>query len=110
MIRLIQITLKVYITSEYNTNGTISIPLQGWTQAFSVSANQGIVIKVPTDLAYSDNNEIIEQKGIHIIADNNISVWAINNAMYSTDGTNVLPTCNNRRNPGIYSSLIFWTC
>ena len=72
------IVLKVYITSEYNTNGTISIPLQSWTQAFSVSANQGIVIEVPYDLAYSANDEIIEQKGIHIIADHNITVWDIN--------------------------------
>jgi hypothetical protein len=84
--------LKVYITSKNNTNGTISIPLGGWTQNFNVRANEGIVIEVPMNSGMSDRSEFIEPKGIHIVSDNNIRVWAVNNANYSTDGTSVLST------------------
>ena len=39
-------------------------------QAFSVGANQGIVVYIPKVLATADTTEVIQQKGIHIVADN----------------------------------------
>jgi hypothetical protein len=87
-----KIKLTVYITSETNISGIISMPLKGWSQAFNVNANEGIKIIIPTDSAMSDTTEIVEQRGVHITADSNIRVWALNTEPASTDGTNVLPT------------------
>jgi hypothetical protein len=92
-------TLKVYITSKNNTNGTISMPLAGWTKDFSVGANKSIAIVIPVNLGYSGSSEIVEQRGIHITSDNDVSVWASNGVNGTIDATNVLPTATIGKTP-----------
>jgi hypothetical protein len=87
-------TLKVYITSRYNASGTISIPLNGWSQTFSVNANQCIVIVIPSDLGMAHSTEFADKKGIHLNSDKDISIWAMNVVLPagSLDAAIVLPT------------------
>src|SRR3989304_3997314 len=61
-------TLSVYISSDVNTSGMVEIPLAGWSQAFSVTANTTTQVQVPTNLAEATATEVIENKGIHVTA------------------------------------------
>jgi gliding motility-associated-like protein len=81
----------VFITSEVNTMGIISIPLQGWSQGFIVNANQTTTISIPVLIAEHLTSEIIENKGVEITSQDTISVFAISFQNYSADGTVVYP-------------------
>jgi PKD repeat protein len=83
---------QIYITSEVNASGTVSIPKQGWTQNFSVTANSTAVIDVPIDVCTMRNSEVVEGRGIQIISNNEVNVFAMNYAYTTSDGTLVLPT------------------
>ena len=92
--------VKIYITSEYTTSGTISIPLQGWTQTFNVAPKVLTIIELPPDLVFSSKSEVIEKKGIHVVSDCDITVWCVNtNSIYAIMGTNVLPTATIGNTP-----------
>ncbi|MBP9078404.1 MAG: hypothetical protein KBG02_16155, partial [Haliscomenobacter sp.] len=39
--------MVVMITSKYATSGVVEMPLQNWSQAFSVAANQVTVVRLP---------------------------------------------------------------
>ena len=93
------VVLKIYITSKYNTSGTASVSSGLWSQTFSVKADSGIVLEVPTKLGTSTKSEQVEKKGIHITSECNVRVWSLNNEAYTTDGSNILPTAAIGDNP-----------
>jgi hypothetical protein len=39
--------MVVMITSKFNTSGTVEMPLLGWKQSFSVTANQVTIVTLP---------------------------------------------------------------
>ena len=64
--RDINVNTKVaMITSKYNTSGQVSVPLQNWSQPFTVTANQVTIITLP---AYTEviGSENIEEVGARI--------------------------------------------
>jgi len=82
----------VYITSAQGATGTVSMPGSGWSQNFTVGANSSIWIQIPA--AQSPNIEtgnVILNKGIHIVSNNPIAVYAANQRNASSDATLVLP-------------------
>jgi len=85
------INLYMQISSETATTGTVSIPGIGYASNFSVGANQSIIIKFDSTLM-NCQEEAPNNSGIHITSQALISVYAINNVEYSTDGALVLPT------------------
>src|SRR6266446_6645221 len=70
------VTLHVYISADFATAGTISIPLVAWSQSFTVSANSTTDIIVPTNLAEPQQNQIMLPMGIHVITDTVVAVYA----------------------------------
>ncbi|MBU0764494.1 MAG: PKD domain-containing protein [Bacteroidetes bacterium] len=97
-------TLHVYITADELASGAISNPLTGWSQNFTVPANSTIDILVPSTDAFVTNSETIENKGVHISTDVDVTVYALNYCTVSSDATIVLPTPSLGRE---YYSLMY---
>ena len=83
--------LDVFITSYQATSGVISIPQQGWSQNFTVAANVTTTINIPNSIAEHSTTEVIENKGVHILTQDTVSVFAINFQKYTADGSKILP-------------------
>ena len=83
-------TLEVHICSELPASGTISMPAIGWSQNFNVTSNATTSIIVPTTQAMAVGVGI-QQMGISLISDVNITVYALNYKSASSDATIVLP-------------------
>ncbi|MEZ8000348.1 MAG: hypothetical protein QMC39_10285, partial [Flavobacteriales bacterium] len=86
-------SLDLFITSNVNTSGTVSIPLQGWNFDFTVNANTTTTVTIPNNLGeHQDENQIISTKGILVETQDTVSVFAINFSPFTADGTKILPT------------------
>jgi gliding motility-associated-like protein len=83
--------LYVYITSEVSTTGTISIPLQGWTQNFTVTPGVTTQITVPFAQAHTVGSGAIRQTGINILANDTVTVFNLNYMPNTADATVILP-------------------
>lgn len=84
---------QVLISAKRNCTGTVSNPLTGWSQPFSVSANNITTIEIPERQGYHDigNVEILSDRAIHIVANDTVSVYCTNIAHVSFDASFVLP-------------------
>lgn len=87
-----QESLDVFVVSNQNTSGTISIPGQGYSQSFNVVANVTTTLTLDNAIAEVFSNQIIEGRGILIETEDTVAVFAINFNGYTADGTKVLPT------------------
>lgn len=81
----------LYISSEVNTSGTVSIPQQGWSIPFNVTANVTTTVSIPVANSEHVGSEFIDNKGIYIESVDTISVYAINFQNFTADGSKVLP-------------------
>ncbi len=88
------VILELYISADDTTSGTVTIPRQpAFTPInFTVYPNVTKRIVIPTNLAMASGTNKIENKGVHITTENNVSVYAMNKRQYSADMTVVLPT------------------
>jgi gliding motility-associated-like protein len=84
-------TKVVMITSKYNTSGTIKVPLQNWETSFSVNANDVTLISLPSFTEVTES-EITTSKGIHLVSNQPVSVYAHQYHNYRSEATVVLPT------------------
>jgi gliding motility-associated-like protein len=82
--------MAVMITSLYNTNGTIEMPLSGWRQTFSVTANQVTIITLPKN-AETVGSEFTSSNGIVISSEKNISVYMHQYFNQRSEASVVLP-------------------
>ena len=87
-------TMQVILSSKRATSGTISNPRNNYTQNFSLQPNTPQTITIGNNYCYHDSNnyETPSDKGIHIVANDTISVYCANIAIYSFDASFVLPT------------------
>src|SRR5690606_11146191 len=71
--------LQLLITSEANASGTVEVPGIAFSADFTVAAGDLAIIEVPADtmVAESENGVPVE-KGIHVSADNEVTVHALN--------------------------------
>lgn len=83
--------MNLFIVSDQATSGVVEIPGQGYSQAFTVTANQTTTVSVPVNDTEHYTSEVIEQKGIYIETQDTVAVFAINFGNYSADGTKILP-------------------
>jgi hypothetical protein len=81
------ITLR--ISSRYATTGTVSAPLAGWSAPFTVAAGSVTTVSVPVTLVGAGSG--IQNKGIRIISNDTITVFASSYAAATFDATAVLP-------------------
>lgn len=85
--------MKVFITTDsVAVSGTVSIPLGGWSQNFIVPPNSTVEFTLPTALVMCTSTDAIENKGIHVVSDNPISVYQLNYEQYTSDANLNTPT------------------
>ena len=101
------VILELYISANDTTSGIVTMPRQsGFNPVnFTVYPNATKKIVIPTSLAMASGSNIIEEKGIHIETEKNVSVYAINKRQYSADMTVILPTYSLGNN---YFVLSHW--
>jgi gliding motility-associated-like protein len=81
----------VMITSKTNTSGTISVPLQNFSEDFTVSANQVTLINLPA-FTEVEGSEFIQDKGIHLTSEEPVTVYIHQYHQLRSEATLVLPT------------------
>jgi len=85
--------MKVYVTTDFlPASGTISVPLAGWSQSFTVLPNSTLEVTIPTAIAMCTATDAIENKGIHVTSDNPVSVYQLNYVRYTSDANINIPT------------------
>lgn len=84
--------MSLYITSDVNTSGTVSIPGKSWSTNFNITANSITVVTIPQSLAYMGCSDCILSQGIHITSKEPVVVFAHIYANSRSDATLVLPT------------------
>lgn len=83
--------LRLFITSQVSTSGTVAIPLQGWSVNFTVAPNLTTTIIIPNSVGETTGSDVVETKGIHVTTLDSVSLFAINFATYSADASKILP-------------------
>ena len=86
-----EINLEVFISATVPTTGTIEMPYFGWVQDFFVESDTTIKIEVPLANGMPTGSGKTENRGVHIITEKKVSVYALNKRIYSADATVVLP-------------------
>ena len=83
--------LRLFISSQVATSGTVEIPLQGWSSNFTVAPNLTTTVIIPNNIGETTGSDLIESKGIHVTTADSVSLFAINFATYSADASKILP-------------------
>ncbi|MFN8323250.1 MAG: PKD domain-containing protein [Chitinophagales bacterium] len=91
MDNLIVPELRVVITSETATSGTVSVPLTGWSQTFTVVPGVSTLVVVPNADAFVTADDQIVGMAVHVTTNDCVSVFAQNYGSYSSDATVVFP-------------------
>jgi hypothetical protein len=85
--------MRVTITSQVATSGTVSIPLQGWSQPWTVTAGGATTVTLPST-AENLIGDVVSDKGVLVTALDSVSVSASNFQNFSLDATQVLPVAS----------------
>ena len=88
------IRVQLLVSAERSCQGTITNPNTGWSQNFTVEANNIFSIDLDINQAYLESNEYeqVVNKGLQITSSDTVSVYCANIAAYSFDASYVLPT------------------
>lgn len=84
-------TLTLFVTSDVNTSGTVTIPGLSFSSPFTVAANTVTPVIIPVAAAMHTNN-IIDEKGIHVTALQEVTVYGLNRVPFITDAYLGIPT------------------
>lgn len=84
--------VTIFISSEVNTSGTVSIPLQSWSSPFSVTAGGITSVNIPALMVQNANSGITGNMGIHVTANDSITVFASNYSTYTSDASFIIPS------------------
>ncbi|WP_049805137.1 immunoglobulin-like domain-containing protein [Stigmatella aurantiaca] len=84
-------TLTLFITGEQATTGTVEIPGIGFSRTFEVVPGQATPVTLP-GTAQLTASDLVESKGIHVTAGEEIAVYGLNRVKASTDAFLGLPT------------------
>ena len=82
--------LRLFITSDVNTSGTVS-GLNFSSISYSVTANTVTTITIPIGIQ-SHTSDVVDNNGIHIVANDEVTVYGLNQRSASTDAYLGLPT------------------
>ena len=97
--------VQLLVSARRSCEGTICNPNTGWSQNFTVEANNIFSIDLDETQAYFESYEYeqVINKGLQITSTDTISVYCANIAAYSFDASYVLPT------PGLSDDYIIQT-
>ena len=83
-------TMVAMITSKHNTSGVISMPLQGWSTSFNVTANGVQIITLPR-AAETRGTEAIQNNGIQVTTNLPSSVYIHQYHTFRAEAAVILP-------------------
>ncbi len=101
-----QSTATLFISGDQNTSGTVTIPGIGFTQNFTVTVGNITSVVMPADVFLTSSSTILNN-GIHVVANDEVTVYGLNREQYTTDAYLGLPTDilgTNYINLGYYSN------
>ena len=85
------VEVSLFISAEQNTSGTVEIPGVAFSEAFNVTVGNITTIALPVSVLLTTSNAIINN-GIHITADDEITIYGLNRQTFTTDAFLGLPT------------------
>ncbi len=83
-------TLDLFIVSQTNATGLVSVPGLSYSAPFSVAAGSAVTLVVPSG-AMLTTMDGVQNLGIQVTSDNNISIFGLEYEQYTTDGYLALP-------------------
>ncbi len=81
----------LYLTSDVNTSGTVSIPGIPWSQNFNIVAGTITTVNCPSGTSMS-SVDLVTNQGIHVVANDEITVYGFSIQQYTTDALLAFPT------------------
>ena len=84
-------TLTIFITSDVNTSGTVSVPGIAFSAPFSVTANTVTQVVIPGSVA-NHTSDVVDNLGIHVTSLAEVTVYGLNYIPFTTDAYLGLPT------------------
>jgi hypothetical protein len=85
------LTLTLFIAGGTNTSGTVSIPGLGFSALFTVTANVVTSVVLPNQ-AETQRSGVVENRGIHVTAEDEVTVYGLSRQRATTDAYLALPT------------------
>ncbi len=82
--------VNLFITGGVNTTGTVEIPGLGFSAPFSVTAGNVTTITLPLSVRM-ESSDSIENKGVHVTAQSEVTVYGLNRRTSTTDAFLGLP-------------------
>ena len=84
---------QLLISAKRSCSGTITNPLTGWSNSFTVEANNITLVDIPNAQAYNEtlSYEVASSKGLQIVTTDTVTVYCTNIAANSFDASYVLP-------------------
>jgi hypothetical protein len=82
----------LFITGDVGTTGTVTIPGLGFSDTFSVAAGAVTTVMLPLATELGDSSDTVGNKGVHMTAQDEVTVYGLNRMDYSTDAYLGLPT------------------
>lgn len=83
--------LDLFITGDVNTSGVVEVPGAGISLPFTVTAGTVTTVSLSTSLHDLGNDTVRSDRGIHVIADDEITVYGLNQLTATTDAFLGLP-------------------
>ena len=84
---------QVMISAKRACSGTVTNPRTSWSQPFTVGDESVVVLSIPEEQGYNEDNEGIPSDfGLLLTATDTVSVYTANCATFSFDASFVLPT------------------
>jgi hypothetical protein len=82
---------SLFITSPVDTTGLVEMPGLDWSEPFEVEAGTVTTVVLPGDAAVQ-NSDTVEDLGVHVTAEDEVTVYGLNQSLYTTDAYLGLPT------------------
>ncbi|MCB9167230.1 MAG: T9SS type B sorting domain-containing protein [Flavobacteriales bacterium] len=82
--------LRVYVTSDVTTSGTVAVPLAGYAQPFTVVANTVTTLLVPNTNEQT-GSEVVTGKGVHLTSADPVMVTADSYQSFTHDASRIYP-------------------
>jgi hypothetical protein len=85
------VQLRLCILGSRGTTGVVSIPGLGFNFNFSIPGEQYTIVELPMEAELGAANDLVEKKGIWVVASAPVTVYGVNHVRYTTDGYLALP-------------------
>lgn len=86
------LSARLRIVGTNGVTGSVEIPGLRFTQSFTIGASGFAAVLLPDDAELGNANDVVENKGIHVTASGNVSVYGLNQVDYTSDGFLGYPT------------------